>query len=252
MPSFWDQINSVIDKADILLLVLDARLPEATRNTEIEDKIAAKGKPLIYVISKCDLCDARGKLRELNPVYVSATNHLGLQMLKKRIMITAKRAKLKTAKVGVLGYPNVGKSSLINAIKGAKAARTSVLSGCTKRLQEVKAGRTLILLDTPGVLPYMEKDFLKHVIIGSISFNDVDEPEYAVYDIMKAFPGVIEAHYGVQRGPEEAATLESIALKRHMLKRGGVPDIERMAKEIMLLWQKGTIKLSIIKHKKGS
>ncbi len=241
MPRFWEQVNSVIAESDIILLVLDARLPEETRNQEIEDKVKENHKSLIYVISKCDLVEARNKLRKLNPVYVSASKHFGLRTLRKRIMMEAKKARLKEVRVGVLGYPNVGKSSLINAMKGTKVAKTSVLSGCTKRIQEVKASRKLIFLDTPGVLPYMEKEFLKHVLIGSISFKDVEDAEEVVYDIMKQFPGVIEKHYGVELSEDREATLETITLKRHMLKKGAKPDIERMAKEILKDWQKGSI-----------
>ncbi len=239
---FWESVNEVIEKADILLLVLDARLVDETRNQEIEDK--AKGKPLIYVVTKSDLADMRDKVKNLKPiVFVSATQHFGLRTLRQRIIIESKRANIDKIpiKVGVLGYPNVGKSSLINAMRGAKVAKTSVQSGCTKSIQRVKSGKKISFLDTPGVLPYLEKKTFKHILIGSITFKDVKEPEYPVYDIMDEYPGMLEKHYCVEPQKDHEETLEKIALNHHMLRKGGVPDIQRMAKAILKDWQKGVI-----------
>ena len=57
MRTFWNMVNDVIGDSDILLLVLDSRMAQGTRNLEIEDKVASSGKPLIYVLNKCDLVD---------------------------------------------------------------------------------------------------------------------------------------------------------------------------------------------------
>lgn len=248
MKNFWDIVNKVIQKADVLLLLLDARLVEETRNKEIEDKVKALKKPLIYVITKCDLVDKNTLLKfkkELIPcVFVSAKEFLGTTMLRERIMIEAKRAyKDKNVfTVGVLGYPNVGKSSLINAIKGRHSAPTSSMSGFTKGVHMIKADNKLFFLDTPGVIPYKEKDTVKHALIGTIDYNKSKEPDLAAMQLMEKYPGKIESFFGIEVLEDKEEELEAIAKKRNMLKKGGVPDIMRVAQLILREWQKGAIK----------
>ena len=246
MKNFWRMVNKVIRDADVLLLLLDARLVDDTRNQEIENKVKALGKPLIYVITKCDLVpkELLEKYRKvLKPcVIVSSKMHFGTTILRDRIFIEAKRAKAgKNIRVGVLGYPNIGKSSLINAMKGRHSAATSIVSGFTKAVQEIRGDNRIMFLDTPGVIPYQEKDRVKHTLIGTIDFNKSKDPEMAVIGLMTKFPGKIESFYGVLVQEDEDQTIEEIALKRNMLIKGGKPDIVRTARMILKDWQKGLI-----------
>lgn len=239
----------VIKDADVLLLVLDSRFVKETRNREIEDKIKRLGKPLIYVLTKCDLIDQRvseQQAKQLDPaVFVSAKKYFGTTMLKECIIIEAKRAGIKKRpmNVGVLGYPNVGKSSLINAMTGRGSAPTSILSGRTKGVQKVRSDKRIMFLDTPGVLPYREKSILKHTYIGTIDFNSSKEPDVAVIGLMEKFPGLLEAYYGVEVKEDKEETLEDIAVKRNIIKKGRQPDLMRMARLMLKDWQKGDIKI---------
>ena len=257
--SFWNVVNEVIKKADILLEVLDGRMIEQTRNIEIEDKIKSSGKPLIYVINKCDLVEKEEMekiKRKLRPsVFVSATQRLGSTMLLHEILKqsnmvdVAKRSKKKTygagkkqsVYVGVLGYPNTGKSSVINVLAGRSKAKTSPISGFTKGKQFIKLKQGVYLIDTPGVLPYKESDETKQSIIAAKDQTKLKEPDLAVLQIIKSFPGVIESHYGVKTRKNPEKILESIAIKFNRLKRGGEPDIQVMARKILQDWQAGKI-----------
>ena len=247
MPkNFWDMVNKVIEESDIIILLLDARLIEETRNPEVESKVRAANKPLIYVITKFDLV-RKGTLekRHLTPsVFISAKDHTGTTILRNRILIEGKRAykDKKDFTVGVLGYPNVGKSSLINAMKGKRSAPSSSSSGYTKGIQKVRADNRLIFLDTPGVIPYMEKDNSKHAFIGAIDFNKVKDPDIVVMELMERYPGEIESHYEIKAADDVEASIELIAKKRNMLKKGGIPDVERAARMILKDWQSGRIK----------
>jgi hypothetical protein len=245
MANFWDLVNNVIRRSDVLLLVLDSRLIEETRNQEIEDKVKQTGKVLIYVLTKCDLVEQdilEQKKKLFNPcVFFSATNRLGTLKLRERIMIEAKKSSIKgNIVVGVLGYPNVGKSSLINAMKGRRAAPIGALSGITKSVQMIRS-TSLCFLDTPGVIPYGEKDKLKHILTGTIDYTNGKDPDLLVFGIMKTFPGRLEAFYGVDVGDDQEDTLERICRKKNMLISGSKPDVMRMARQILKDWQKGLI-----------
>jgi len=174
-------------------------------------------------------------------VFVSAKKHLGTSKLREKILITASRLNL-TAKVrvGVLGYPNVGKSSIINALKGRGSAKTSSISGFTKHIQKIRTSK-IILLDTPGVIPYKEHDLLKHNIIGTIDHNKEKNPDIIAVSLMETFPGVIEKFYGVKISLDKEVTLEDIAIKRNFVKKGSKPDFLRASKMILNDWQTGKI-----------
>jgi len=239
-------VNNVISDSDVLLMVLDSRMAFETRNMEIENKVAASGKPLIYVLNKCDLIDKvtseHYKRIIPNSVFISAKHHLGTTKLREKIMSTAARYNIEFSKirVGVLGYPNVGKSSLINALKGRGAAKTSSISGFTKHIQKVRTSK-LILLDTPGVIPYKEKNMLKHNIIGTIDSNKAKDPDIVAANLMKAFPGFIEKFYKTRVNEDFDETLENIAVKCNMVTKGSKPDILRVSRMILKDWQDGKI-----------
>lgn len=243
--SFWQMVNKVIRESDVLLLVLDSRLAINTRNMEIEDKVQRTGKPLIYVLNKCDLVDMNlmKQLKKTIPgsVFISATKHLGMTKLREKVMIKASQLKKTRVTVGVLGYPNVGKSSIINALKGRAAAKTSSISGFTKHVQKIKTS-SMVLLDTPGVIPYKERNVVKHNLIGTIDYSKEKDPDVIVMMFMNAFPGLIEKHYGVPILEDKEEALESIALKRNAIAKGNKADTLKMSRIILHDWQKGAIK----------
>ena len=244
MTNFWKVVNSVIHDADVILLVIDARLVEQTRNSEIEANVKRTGKPLIYVLTKCDLVnkdEAEKWKRILKPcVFISSKDYSGMKLLRERIFIESKNYKDKI-KVGVLGYPNVGKSSLINALKGKSSAVVSSNSGQTRGVMRVRS-RGIVFLDTPGVLPYMEKDAIKQAITGTIDFNKAKDPDLVVIEIMEQYPGKIESFYDIEEKEDKEKTIKDIAIKCNYLAKGGKPDILRVARKILQDWQTGKIK----------
>ncbi|MCG2727283.1 MAG: 50S ribosome-binding GTPase, partial [Candidatus Methanoperedenaceae archaeon] len=175
MASNKMMVKDVIKKADILLEVIDARFPDETRNSEVERDVTRSKKPFIIVLNKCDLVSkeilekTKSRLSKIAPtVFVSSKERFGTTMLRHMILETA-GIKWRDILVGSLGYPNTGKSSVINGVAGRHLAGTSSISGYTKGVQLIDGGSRIMFLDTPGVIPFGEND---EYIQGILSVKD--------------------------------------------------------------------------------
>ncbi len=242
MHNFEGVVNKVIEKSDIVLEVLDARFIDETRNSKIEHKVKNKNKILIHVINKCDYVDKR-HLDEIkkgleNCVFVSAKKYLGTTLLKQKIKTLANKNKIKKPIVGVVGYPNVGKSSIINVLKGTCSAKTSAEAGYTKAEQYLRVSKDFLMIDTPGVIA-KGKNEEELVLIGAKNPYTIEDPDLAVIKLIKNHPGLIEKRYGVEIKSDKEATIEDIALKLNLKKKGNLPDIERTARRILQDWISG-------------
>ncbi len=247
MPAFWNVVNKVIDDADIIIEVLDARYPEESKNTEVERKVSRQGKRIIYVLNKSDLVKKPFKqfgFEFETVVWVSALKNLGTTQLRSMLRQSSKKRPLM---VGILGYPNTGKSSLINCLKQRRSAGTSPKPGFTKGLQKIKIENGIYLLDTPGVIPFGEKEETRHALIAAIDPGKIKDPDLVAMHIISMFqtkdPIVFEEFYKVKFHEEPVETLELIAKKLNYLKKGGSPDIMRAARKIIEDWQRGKILL---------
>ena len=246
MGSFWDSVNSVIRKSDIVVIVLDARFARETMNEEIMEKVGSRGKPYLFAVTKADLSENIDKGSLPKPhVIVSTVSRRGKSELRERLLMMAgsKFGKGADVRVGVLGYPNVGKSSVINMLKGAKSASTSSIPGHTKREQPIRADRRLLLIDTPGVIPIGESDTVKHTVIGTVHPNKLRDPELTLQELMTRYPGKVEEYFGVEPAETARETIERIAVKKNLLLKGGVPDVQRAARMAISAIQKGKMKL---------
>ncbi len=251
MANYWNIVNAVIERSDVLLEVIDSRIPDFTRNKEVEEKVKRSGKQLILVMNKADLISQRVAeqekkrlSKEYPVVFVSTKEHHGTKLLREAILSRTEKYEIV---VGVLGYPNTGKSSVINVLKGRKAASTSSHAGHTKALQKIRVTNRILMLDSPGVVPFKEKDEAKHVLIGAIMFSECKNPELSAYEIIQHCntinTKIIPLYYGVEETVDNDILLEKIAQKRNILAKGGVLDIERTARVIIQDWQTGKIKL---------
>ncbi len=251
MTNFWKIVNAVIQQSDVLLEILDSRLPDMTRNPEVEEKVKSAGKKLILVLNKEDLIgqavsekEKKRLSREYPTVFVSTKEHHGTKLLRDAILKHANKEKVI---VGVLGYPNTGKSSIINVLKGKHAAATSSQAGHTRSVQMIRITNRIMMLDTPGVIPFEEKDDVKHVLIGSLMFSEVDNPDVAACEIIKhcntISEDIIPDFYNVEVSVDPYEQMEAIAKKRNLVAKGGIPDIGRAARLIIKDWQTGKMTL---------
>jgi len=240
MANYGELVDKVIRGSNIILLVLDARRVKESINKDILEKL--KGKKFIYVINKIDLISKReqDKIKLTNSVFVSAKKHTGTMNLLKKIM---KLGKGKEVTVGVVGFPNTGKSAIINALKGRHSASTSPRAGYTTGLQKIRVSKKVVLIDTPGVFSYAIEKMKKidKLIIGSVDADKIKDTENAAISLIEELDGKIEKYFDVKKKEDAYDTLEEIAIKQNILKRGGVADTGRMGKEIIRMWQKGKI-----------
>ncbi len=242
MSSFWTIVNKVRKDSDLIIEVLDARLFQETRNLEIEQKIIRAGKPILFVLNKCDLVE-RDHLdqikKELHPcVFISSTQKLGTTILKKKILELSRG---EAVVVGIVGYPNVGKSSLINALSGRGAARTSSESGFTRALQKIRVDNKIVVLDTPGVFPWKEKDENKHTQSGALSYSRVKDAISAALQLFQEKRDLLKEHYDLTSSDPDDL-LEELARKWKKLTKGSKPDLEATARIFLKEWQTGKIR----------
>jgi ribosome biogenesis GTPase A len=246
--------QDVIDQSDIILEVLDARFIDKTRNEELERSVNKKGKKLIFVLTKSDLIEIKDlkfsyDLTKLEPyVLFSAKGHVGRARLRELIAIEASRFKKKKVIVGVIGYPNTGKSSLINVLCGGKKAGTSPHAGFTKHIQKVKFRNGVYIIDSPGVITGGEENSIierivkKQIEIGAKD-NKAKYPDLTLNEIMKEEPDIFDKYYGVDSNGEIDVLLDKLGKKWNFLRKGGEVDTERTARRILKDWQEGKIRV---------
>lgn len=222
---------------DVAAELLDARIPLASANPMVEELLS--GKPRIVILNKADLADPEMtkawesyyKRKGVAAVSMSCGNGKDKKKFLRLIKEAAgpmlekwKRRGLKTrsARIMILGIPNVGKSTLINFISGTAAARTANTPGHTRGKQWVRLSQGLDLLDTPGVLwPKFEDQVaaLRLAATGAIA-GDVFDADTVVPELMRVLartaPDALREKYGI----EDAAADPQILLAQAGKRRG--------------------------------
>ena len=260
-------LRQVIEVSDIVLEILDVRFVKEMQNKEIEKLIKKKGKKIIYVLNKSDL--TRKRDLRLNPkVFVSCKNQNGISELRNKIKEEAAKIRKMAPNqvglregvplgggreytrvmVGVIGYPNTGKSSLINLLIGRTSAKTGSEAGFTKGVQKLRLTKDICLLDSPGVIPAdeysmtSEEKIARHVKVGGRSHNQVKNPEFMLNEIVKSNKRDLEKFYEIEfRDAEDL--IEKIGKKKGFLKKGGEVHCDRTARFVLKDWQLGNIKV---------
>ncbi|KAH9916471.1 P-loop containing nucleoside triphosphate hydrolase protein [Fomitopsis serialis] len=254
-------LHKVIDEADIIVMVLDARDPEGCRSRLVEEEVRrreSEGKRLVFVLNKIDLVprdNAQAWLRYLRhstPTlpFKSASNNQRSRLSSPtapalvRLLKAYKPSSAQTVTVGVVGYPNVGKSSLINTLKRAKVCAVAAQPGHTKELQTIQLERGLKVIDSPGVV-FDEDDFddgkgksRSNILLRNVvKVEDIDDPIALVEEILsRTDTEMLKKIYNL---PEIAPTLQfltMLALTTGRLLKGGTPDILSAARIVLNDW----------------
>lgn len=296
----FDKIfKQVLDAADVILYVLDARDPEGTRSREVERQVMAAQsgeKRLVLVLNKIDLVPKDvldGWLKHLRryfpttPIRAStpASNaqvfdhkqytikNTSETLLRSLKSYAASKQLKRSISVGVIGYPNVGKSSVINTLtsrlnKGSQRLACPVGSeaGVTTALREVKIDSHLKILDSPGIVfpaavnddaDSKRKRKAEHearlILLNALPPSQISDPQPAVTMLMERMsqsPALYEQmlqHYGIValgpfgQGDTTTDFLVQVARKRGRLGKGGVPNIYAAAMSVITDWRDGRI-----------
>lgn len=248
-------IDNIIYNADIILEVIDSRFIDKTRNPELEKKVKNLKKKLVYVFNKSDLIDvkttrAKSEIANLKPcIFFSSKDRKAGAKLKQIIKSLAKGINNDDVNVGVIGYPNVGKSSMINLLVGRAVSRTSSEAGFTKGMQKVKISSGLYLIDSPGIIPDFEKTSgnidarAKQSYLGAVTWDRTKNPEMVITRIENEFPGLLEKFYNIDAEKDVEVIIEKLGRRLNYLKKGNQVDEQRTAKRIIKDWQEGKIKV---------
>jgi hypothetical protein len=256
MHYFWRIVDRVIYESDILLEVIDARMPDLTRNKKVENKIRRERKFLIIVINKSDLITRKMRMNFLQKfqsnevIFVSCKNRTGISTLKKMISeLAKKRQHWNYTKVGVIGYPNTGKSSVINVLVRKSVAKTSPIAGLTRGVQFIRGEGKIMFLDTPGVMPLDEKDETEQALMSVIDPNKLVNSDLAAMRIIQLFldynKSSLKKFYDVKIETDDTfEILLEIGKRKNFLRKGGKVDEVRTALTIIRDWQRGSLLLN--------
>ena len=237
MASYNALVRRVIREADIVLIVVDIRTAMEVDLSMIRSEVQRAGKKYLYVLSKADLFEGDIKDIRLMPyILVSASKRMATRALVRKIMEIGHGEELK---VGVVGLPNAGKSTLINALKGSRSASTSAISGHTKGIQHIRISSKILLIDTPGIIG--SQDPVTRLRAAAIDAGKIKDVETATANLIESLDGAVEKHYDVS-GNDSYEVIEAIGRKLGMLRKGGEVDIDRAGRRIIRDWQDGTIK----------
>ncbi|XP_037354343.1 nucleolar GTP-binding protein 2 [Talpa occidentalis] len=250
----WGELYKVIDSSDVVVQVLDARDPMGTRSPHIETYLK-KEKPwkhLIFVLNKCDLVPTWATKRWVailsqdHPTlafHASLTNPFGKGAF---IQLLRQFGKLHTDKkqisVGFIGYPNVGKSSVINTLRSKKVCSVAPIAGETKVWQYITLMRRVFLIDCPGVVYPSEDSETDIVLKGVVQVEKIKTPEDHIGAVLeRAKPEYISKTYKIDSWENAEDFLEKLAFRTGKLLKGGEPDLQTVGKMVLNDWQRGRI-----------
>lgn len=250
----WGELYKVIDSSDVVVQVLDARDPMGTRSPHIETYLK-KEKPwkhLIFVLNKCDLVPTWATKRWVAVLsqdyptlafHASLTNPFGKGAF---IQLLRQFGKLHTDKkqisVGFIGYPNVGKSSVINTLRSKKVCNVAPIAGETKVWQYITLMRRIFLIDCPGVVYPSEDSETDIVLKGVVQVEKIKTPEDHIGAVLeRAKPEYISKTYKIDSWENAEDFLEKLAFRTGKLLKGGEPDLQTVGKMVLNDWQRGRI-----------
>ncbi len=263
MTSARKKAAETMERIDVVIEVLDARVPEAGSNPMIRELRLQRQRPCLKVLNKTDLAD---------PVATKAwLDYYNSQKGVKAVAISCQKPNeaarvpglclplaphrgttIKPLRMMIMGIPNVGKSTLMNALLKRRAAAVGDEPAITKSQQSFDLNDHMTLIDTPGLMwPKIEHDSDGYMLAAShaIGRNAVIDEEVAAFlgDILlERYPALVAKRYGIKLPAEGEEfdghhLIEAIALRRGSRGRGGTVDLEKAALTLLQDYRDGTL-----------
>ncbi|KAI3427550.1 Nuclear/nucleolar GTPase 2 [Psidium guajava] len=250
----WGELYKVIDSSDVVVQVLDARDPQGTRCRHLERHLKehCKHKHMILLLNKCDLIPAwatKGWLRALSKEYPTLAFHASInKSFGKGSLLSVLRqfARLKSDKqaisVGFVGYPNVGKSSVINTLRTKNVCKVAPIPGETKVWQYITLTKRIFLIDCPGVV-YQNSDSETDIVLkGVVRVTNLEDASEHIGEVLKRVKSEhLQRAYKIKDWADDNDFLVQLCKSSGKLLKGGEPDLTTAAKMVLHDWQRGKI-----------
>ena len=261
MTSARKKAAETLAMADVVVEVLDARLPAASSNPMIHELRAFRQRPCLKLLNKADVAD---------PVATKAwLDFYSQQPGIKAVAISCKKASdvaripslaqqlaphrndaVKPLRLMIMGIPNVGKSTLMNALVKKKVAAVGDMPAVTKSQQRIDVSSRLTLYDTPGMLwPKIDHPLDGMMLaashaVGVNAYHELEVGTWLAGFLLEQYPELLKARYGLTtEGMDAVGVIEAVAKKRGcILKgRGGELDLEKASQLLLTDYRTGTL-----------
>ena len=279
--AYLKELRKVVERADVILHVLDARDPLGTKSLAIEEMVMSDHrKKLVYVLNKADLVPrdvlsgwlmvlrksnptlpfksntqsqksnlgrAAGKVTQQQESALQTNQAVGadelLGLLKNYCRVGNSDTKT-IISVGIVGFPNVGKSSLINSLMRTRSVGVSSMPGFTKVSQEVILDKNIRLIDSPGIV-FADGDTTSTALRNCVNVEELEDVYTPIQAILEKCPQpYLMQLYSISKfkAQDSTAFLALVARSTGKLKKGGIPNLDAAARSVIHDWNDGKIK----------
>ena len=259
MTSARKKAAETMASVDVVIEVVDARLPEASTNPMVRELRLHRQRPCLKVLNKSDLADPEvtkawidyySKQDGVKAVAISSKSQGEVARIPSLCQRLAphRNDNIKQLRMMIMGIPNVGKSTLMNALVKRKIAKVGDEPAVTKSQQIYQISVRHAIIDTPGLMwPKIEypSDGLMLAASHAVGRNAVVDEEVAVFLaglLLARYPLLLSARYGFSvEGIDAVAVVEGVARRRALLMRGGEPDFEKASLVLLQDYRDGKL-----------
>ncbi|MFC5472704.1 ribosome biogenesis GTPase YlqF [Paraherbaspirillum soli] len=248
-----------MEKVDLVIEVLDGRLPQASCNPMIEQLRLHRQRPCLKILNKSDLADPAAtqawiayynSQKNVQAVALSCKKPADVAKIPGLCMALAphRGTALKPLRMMIMGIPNVGKSTLMNALLKRRVAAVGDEPAVTKTQQRLYLNKNMVLIDTPGMLwPKIAhpSDGLMLAASHAIGSNALIEEEVATFLadlLLLRYAPLLTARYGLKtEGIDGVSVVEGVAMRRGFRLKGGDLDLEKAAHTLLQDYRTGAL-----------